>query len=52
MSKKIYTVISIIAGIVSLIGLISFVEGMRSVNIGAFIFPMLISLGAFIASTK
>lgn len=52
MSKKTYTVILINAGIVSLIGLISFVEGTRSVNLGAFIFPMLIALGTFIVSKK
>ena len=52
MGKKTYTVISIIAGMVSLFGLLSFIEGTRPVNIGAFIFPMLISLGTFIASKK
>lgn len=43
MNKKIHKTIAIIALTVSIIGLISFLGGVRSVNIGAFIFPLFIS---------
>ena len=47
MNKKTYKTITIIATIVAVIGLISFVGGIRPVNIGAFVFPAVIALWAF-----
>ncbi len=47
MSSKTYFIISIIAFIVSIIGLISFFGGTRNVNLGAFLFPFLIAVFAF-----
>ena len=46
-NKKIYKTITIIATVVALIGLISFVGGIKPVNIGAFVFPAAIALWAF-----
>lgn len=43
MNKNIYKIISIIFYIISICGLVSFVGGVRNVNIGAFIFPAIIS---------
>lgn len=43
MNKKTYKTIAIIALVVSIIGLVSFVEGIKPVNIGAFVFPLLVS---------
>lgn len=43
MNKKTYKTIAIIALVVSIIGLVSFVGGIKSVNIGAFVFPLLVS---------
>lgn len=42
MNKKTYKTIAIIALVVSVIGFVSFVGGMKPVNIGAFIFPLLV----------
>ena len=47
MNKKTYRIISIVATVIAVIGLISFMEGIRPVNIGAFIFPVVIALWAF-----
>lgn len=47
MSNKTYKIIMVIALIVSAIGLISFIGGIKPVNIGAFIFPALIAIWAF-----
>lgn len=47
MSRKTYKIIMVIALIVSTIGLISFIGGIKPVNIGAFIFPALIAIWAF-----
>lgn len=47
MNKKTYRIIAIVATVVAVIGLISFVGGIRPVNIGAFVFPAVIALGAF-----
>ncbi|MBQ3108491.1 MAG: hypothetical protein IJC67_02645 [Clostridia bacterium] len=51
MSKKTCKIIAIIALIVSAIGLVSFVGGIRPVNIGAFVFPLLIG-GVFFGLYK
>lgn len=51
MSKKTCKIIAIIALIVSAIGLVSFVGGIRPVNIGTFVFPLLIS-GIFFGMYK
>lgn len=47
MKQKTYKTASIIAAIISVIGLISFVGGVRAVNIGAFVFPALIAVSPF-----
>lgn len=47
MNKKTCKIISIIFCVIAVIGLVSFVGGIRSVNLGAFIFPAIISAGAF-----
>ena len=43
MNKKTYKTIAIIALVVSIIGLVSFVGGIKPVHIGAFVFPLLVS---------
>ena len=43
MNKKNYKTFAIIALVVSIIGFVSFVGGIKPVNIGAFIFPLLVS---------
>lgn len=43
MSRKTYKIIASIALVISIIGLVSFIGGIRPVNIGAFVFPLLIS---------
>ena len=43
MNKKTYKTIAIIALVVSIIGLVSFVGGIKPVTIGAFVFPLLVS---------
>ena len=43
MNKKACKVIAIIALVISVIGLVSFDGGVRPVNIGAFVFPLLVS---------
>lgn len=47
MNKNTYKIIAIIAMIISVIGLVSFFGGIRPVNIGAFIFPLLVSIVFF-----
>ena len=47
MNKKTYKIIVIVSTVIAVIGLISFVGGIRPVNIGVFIFPELIALWAF-----
>ncbi len=47
MNKKTYRVIAIISLIVAIIGLVSFIGGIRPVNIGAFVFPLLLSVFFF-----
>ena len=51
MKKKTCKIIAIIALIVSAIGLISFIGGIRPVNIGVFVFPLLIG-GIFFGLCK
>lgn len=43
MKNKIYKIIAIIALVISIIGLVSFIGGIKPVNIGAFVFPLLVS---------
>lgn len=43
MSRKTYKIIAVIALVISIIGLVSLIGGIRPVNIGAFVFPLLIS---------
>lgn len=52
MKKKTYQIISIIFSIISVIGLVSFACGVRAVNIGAFVFPAIISAGALLLYKK
>ena len=52
MSSKTYFIISMIAFAVSVIGLISFWGGVRSVNLGAFLFPLLIAALSFFKYAK
>ena len=47
MNKKAYIMFAIVATVVAIIGLLSFVWGIRPVNIGAFVFPAVIALWAF-----
>ena len=43
MNKKTYKIIAIITLAISGIGLLSFIGGIKPVNIGAFVFPLLVS---------
>lgn len=43
MNNKTYKTIAIIALVVSIVGLVSFVGGIKPVNIGTFVFPLLVS---------
>ena len=43
MSRKTYKIIAIISLVISIIGLLSYIGGIKPVNIGAFVFPLLIS---------
>lgn len=43
MKQRTCKIIAILALIVSVIGLVSFLGGIKPVNIGAFVFPLLIS---------
>lgn len=52
MNKKTYKIISIVATVIAVIGLLSFVGGIRPVNIGAFLFPAIIALWAFLKYRK
>ncbi len=46
-NKKTYKTITIVATVIAVIGLISFVGGIRPVNIGAFVFPAVIALWSY-----
>lgn len=46
-NKKTYKTIIIVATVIAVIGLISFVGGIRPVNIGAFVFPAVIALWSY-----
>lgn len=43
MNRELCRTIAIIALVVAVIGLLAFVGGVRPVNIGAFVFPLLVS---------
>lgn len=43
MNEKIYKSITIITLVISVIGFVSFIGGIKHVNIGAFIFPLIVS---------
>lgn len=47
MNKKTYKIITIIAMIIAVIGLVSFFGGIRPVNIGIFVLPALIAVWSF-----
>ena len=53
MNRNIYKIIAITSMVISIIGLLSFLGGIKPVNIGAFVFPLLISgIFFFIFKTK
>lgn len=52
MKKKTYLIISIIAAVAAVIGLISFIGGIKPVNIGAFVFPLLLAAVMFFQYKK
>ncbi len=43
MNRIIYKIIAIISMVISIIGLLSFLGDIKPVNIGVFVFPLLIS---------
>ena len=43
MSRKTLKIIAVIALVISIIGLVSFIGGIKPVNMGSFVFPLLIS---------
>ena len=43
MKKNTYKTAAIVALIISVIGLVSYIGGLKPVNIGIFVFPLLIS---------
>lgn len=45
--KKTYKAVAIIALAIAVIGLVSYIGGIRPVNIGAFVFPLCVS-GVFL----
>lgn len=47
MSRKTCKSIAIVAAVVAAIGLVSFVGGIRPVNVGVFVFPTIIAAWAF-----
>lgn len=52
MKKGALKTVAIIAGAVAVIGLLSYIGGIRSVNAGAFVFPALIAALALVAYKK
>ena len=52
MSKKNHKILAIICFVISLIGLASFVGGIKPVNIGAFVFPLILAMVTFILYKK
>lgn len=52
MRAKIYRVIMYIALLIAVLGFISFIGGIRAVNIGAFVFPALVAIWAFYNNRK
>lgn len=47
MRAKAYRIIMYIASLIAALGLISFIGGIKAVNIGAFVFPALVAIWAF-----
>ncbi len=47
MNVKTYKIIMYIVSLIAVLGLVSFLEGIKPVNIGAFVFPALIAIWAF-----
>ena len=52
MSKKTFKILTIVCCCISLIGLISFIGGIKPVNIGAFVFPLILACGSFVLYKK
>lgn len=52
MKERTLKAVCIIAVVVAIIGLLSFIGDIRTVNLGAFVFPAMIAVGAFIAYKK
>lgn len=52
MNTKIYRIIMYAAAVIAILGLISVCGGVKSVNIGAFVFPVLIAVWAFYGYNK
>lgn len=52
MAKNVYQVLTIIFGIISIIGLIRFVGGITAANAGIFIFPLILAIFTFVKSKK
>ena len=52
MSKKAYKILTIICSVISLLGLASFVGGIKPVNIGAFVFPLILAMVTFVLYKK
>lgn len=52
MSKKTYKILTMVFAIIALIGLVSFLGGVRAVNIGAFVFPLALAILSFILYKK
>lgn len=47
MNVKTYKIIMYIVSLIAVLGLVSFLGGIKPVNIGAFVFPALIAIWAF-----
>ena len=48
MTRTAYKVLAIIFAVIAVIGLISFIGGVRAVNIGAFVFPLILAIVSFV----
>lgn len=44
MSKKAYKILTIVFTVIALIGLLSFFGGIKPVNIGVFVFPLILAI--------
>lgn len=47
MKTKTYLIIAIVAAVAALIGLVKWIGGMQPVNIGTFVFPMIIAMWSY-----